>query len=492
MSRIVVIGSGMGGLVAGNLLAKKGHEVTIFESHSTPGGYTSGFRRKGFYFESGTLSFELSELVFGVMKEIGVFDRIPFARQYGRWIFEGLDGIVRSSADFKRILCDAFPGEMAGLLRYYASVDRMCDVLLAMYKPRTVRNMLFLPLRLARIIRLFAKYGKVTVPEFTSRYFAADSPAYKILKGLGYPDMGAAILGGAVFTFFDDYWTVTSGMQSWTEVLADNFRSLGGELRLKSRVERILTRNGAASGVVCGGREFAADSVISAGDYKKTFLNLLDDRSLLPPGLETRIEEAPVSEGFFTVYLGLDVPPEVLRSRLLIPHVYYSENQPGLDVQDSRDRRYFEKAWIVLYSPSLMDATLAPEGASSLMIQAMAPPRWLDNWGGGDGDAYRRLKKQVRDTLIDKASALVPDLRKHIVFEDAATPLTYERYTHNTDGASSAWNWNPNKSFYKSMLSSNVRTPIKNLFVGSCWATQLGGVPGAIMAALKCVKKIGA
>jgi phytoene dehydrogenase-like protein len=46
MSTIAIIGAGMGGLVAGNLLAKKGHKVTIFESQVTPGGYSSGFWRK--------------------------------------------------------------------------------------------------------------------------------------------------------------------------------------------------------------------------------------------------------------------------------------------------------------------------------------------------------------------------------------------------------------------------------------------------------------
>lgn len=58
MKQIAIIGSGMGGLTAGNLLARRGHKVTIFEAHSSPGGYTAGFRRQGFYFESGTLSFE--------------------------------------------------------------------------------------------------------------------------------------------------------------------------------------------------------------------------------------------------------------------------------------------------------------------------------------------------------------------------------------------------------------------------------------------------
>ncbi len=37
MKNIAIIGSGIGGLTAGNLLAKKGHKVTIFEAQKTPG-----------------------------------------------------------------------------------------------------------------------------------------------------------------------------------------------------------------------------------------------------------------------------------------------------------------------------------------------------------------------------------------------------------------------------------------------------------------------
>jgi len=81
MKHIAIIGSGIGGLTAGNLLAKKGHKVTIFEAQKTPGGYTAGFRRQGYYFESGTLAFESSAQVFRAMKEIGVFDKVEFVRQ---------------------------------------------------------------------------------------------------------------------------------------------------------------------------------------------------------------------------------------------------------------------------------------------------------------------------------------------------------------------------------------------------------------------------
>jgi phytoene dehydrogenase-like protein len=124
------------------------------------------------------------------------------------------------------------------------------------------------------------------------------------------------------------------------------------------------------------------------------------------------------------------------------------------------------------------------------MIQTTCPNNWMQNWGGGDKDRYRQLKVKVKDTLIKKAEVIIPGLRNLIEFEDAATPLTYERYTHNTNGASSAWSWNPHKKFYDKIMSLNVDTPIKNLYIGSCWAIQMGGVPGALIAAYMCSKKI--
>ena len=109
MSSVIVIGAGMGGLMCGNLLAKKGHKLTLFESHVTPGGYTAGFWRKGFYFESGTLSFESSAAVSKAMKDIGVHDKIQFTRQYGRWVSKEFDCIAHSFSDLKKALLDAFP-----------------------------------------------------------------------------------------------------------------------------------------------------------------------------------------------------------------------------------------------------------------------------------------------------------------------------------------------------------------------------------------------
>ncbi len=490
MSTVAIIGSGMGGLVAGNLLTQKGHSVVLFEAHMAPGGYTAGFWKHGFYFESGTLSFESSDMVFGTMKELGLYDKISFTRQHDRWIFGELDCSSQSYTDFKNDLHKAFPAENENLSRYFMEVDRMVNAMRSMRKPANIIEAAAFPFKIVNLISQFKKHGNTTVPEFTERYFEKDTEIFRLLKDIGYPDMSVAILGGAFLSFLEDYWTVATGMQSWADILAENFTALGGELKLKTKIERIITKNGTAVGVSGGGKDYAADYVISAGDYKKTFLNLIDDGALIPETLKKRIENAPVSEGFFTVYLGVNLPREKMKGYLKIPHVTYYDKDHKPDIYDSEDERYFEKASVMFYSPSLINAALAPEGKSSLMLQAMVPYRWMNNWIADDREGYRKLKKKAKATMIERASALIPGLTDLIEYEDAATPLTYERYTQNTDGASSAWSWNPNKSFYKNIMGTHIKTPIKNLYIGSCWASQIGGVPGAIGAAKACAKKI--
>jgi phytoene dehydrogenase-like protein len=50
---VIVIGSGIGGLCCGALLARYGFKVTLCESHTIPGGAAHGFERQGFSFDSG-------------------------------------------------------------------------------------------------------------------------------------------------------------------------------------------------------------------------------------------------------------------------------------------------------------------------------------------------------------------------------------------------------------------------------------------------------
>jgi phytoene dehydrogenase-like protein len=495
---VIIIGSGFGGLTAGNLLAQKGHNVTIFESHSAPGGYIAGFYRNGFYFESGTLSFEASPSIFKAMKDFGVFDKISFTRQRTRWVCPYFDSTPQSYGDFKKMLYDAFSGEADKLDKYFAEMDAMYQASAAsmdkvfpfLYNGLNFFfSMVSFILSMGKSMKLGKQYANVTAGEFNSRFFDKNSKLYRLLSSLMYPDMSALMVGSAL-SMFDDYWTVSGGMQSWADVLADNFKKLGGKLKLNSRVDKILTENGSAVGVSCSGNDYKADYVISASDYKKTFLNLLDNKSLVPAELQKKIADAAVSEAVFTVYLGLKMPNEQLQKYMKIPHTAYCDIDSNVDIHNAGDENYFGKCSFSLYSPSLFNPQLAPAGKSSLMLMTFSPTGWMNNWGGGDKQKYKQLKEKAKADLIKKASVLIPDLPSYIEFQDAATPLTYERFTGNTGGASSAWSWNPKKKFYSKGMDIKVDTPVRNLYIGSCWANQMGGVPGALLAAYICAKKI--
>jgi phytoene dehydrogenase-like protein len=497
MKEIIIIGSGIGGLVAGNLLAKEGNKVTIFESHTSPGGYTAGFWRKGFYFESGTLSFEASATIFKAMKDIGVYDKIDFVRQRTRFISKECDVTPESYEEYKNAMLSAYPSERDGLSKYFSEIDKMYDAMGSDNKPMpSLYSGLEYVKAMAsamsnfKAMRIYKQYENVTINEFTEQFFHKDTKLYRLLKGFGYPEMASWLLGGAFGGIIEDYWTVKSGMQSWADILADSFREYGGELKLESYVDGIITENGEAVGVSCDNINYEADYVISASDYKKTFLKLLDDQSLIPEDMQKKIRESPVSEGCFTVYLGINLTKDKLKEYMEVPHVIYSDEEPEADTRDPDSYEPYQGSSVMLYSPSLMNPKLAPEGKSSLMLQIFVTHDWKQSWDLSNRSIYKKIKDNVRKKLIQNASAVVPNLSNFVDFADAASPLTYEKFTHNTDGATSAWSWNPKKRFHKQPMGVAINTPVRNLYIGSCWANQIGGVPGAIAAAYECVKKI--
>jgi phytoene dehydrogenase-like protein len=133
-----------------------------------------------------------------------------------------------------------------------------------------------------------------------------------------------------------------------------------------------------------------------------------------------------------------------------------------------RDGFYFERCSFHLYSPSLLNDRLAPVGKSSLMIMAVSPHSWMQQWRKGTRKDYKRIKKQAKDILIKRGESIIPGVSEAIELQDAASPLTYERFTQNTDGACSASCWNPEERFYKNPMSVSVTTPVENLLIGSC------------------------
>ena len=75
-----LIGAGIAGLVRSNFLCKKGYKILICKQSKPAGGYVSGFKRKGFYFDAGGQSFAFSRIVFPILEEFKLRDKIQFVK----------------------------------------------------------------------------------------------------------------------------------------------------------------------------------------------------------------------------------------------------------------------------------------------------------------------------------------------------------------------------------------------------------------------------
>ena len=88
MKKIIIVGAGLSGLTAGIYARQSGFDVTIYESHSIPGGASTSWRRKGYYFEGGlhwltgsspkTQLYKLWREVHALDDSVAVYNRDPF------------------------------------------------------------------------------------------------------------------------------------------------------------------------------------------------------------------------------------------------------------------------------------------------------------------------------------------------------------------------------------------------------------------------------
>jgi phytoene dehydrogenase-like protein len=281
-----------------------------------------------------------------------------------------------------------------------------------------------------------------------------------------------------------DYWYPAGGLQGLCDGLVDALRERGGEVRFKETVTRILVERGRVAGVeTARGERIAADTVIACGDMKALYRDLLP-AGAAPRGLREDFLSAPASEALTSVYLGVDLSPEQLAPLLRAHHVFLF---PDFDVHDpdtSDDPHLHRGAWLEVSCPSLTDPTLAPSGKSVLVLQTMAPAAWLSRWGrllDPTKQTYRDLKRRVTEEMVATAEALIPDLAGKILLSDVGTPLSAERFTLNTGGATAGWTFDPDRCVLRDRYTA-ITTPVHGLYAAGHYALWPGGVPSAALS----------
>jgi prolycopene isomerase len=475
---VIVIGAGMAGLTTAAYLSRAGLKVDVYEQHTLPGGYISSFVREGFTFPAGPTSITSNGIVFPILKELGLAEKRKFLHVGHQMSWGEHDVPLRSALQVQDELSKRFPAQSRGLKRYF----RWVEIGGAGFRQLVESGMMFGQAILPKVLNLLIKHPLMpwaslvargqTNHSMHARHF--NDPALRhMLDELAYPVMPAQNTLGMWISYFDDTWVPVGGMQAFANTLVRFIREHGSEVHLGTPVKRIRVENERAVGIELENGDFvAADWVVSAADLRRTCLELIG-RDHLTPSLLAKLEAARPSEPVFAVFLGLRGSPELdaaLR-RFQEAHVIFT-CADGVTIQI---------VWL-----NKDDLSIAPRGKHSLFVG------WLDDYKDWeplktDETAYRARKAAVTDELITRAEEFLPGLRGQIEVQDSASPLTYERYTSNWQGATTGWNWNP---AYAPRFNFAKDLPLMNFYAVGHYTFNPGGVPTAMITAWYIAREI--
>jgi phytoene dehydrogenase-like protein len=272
------------------------------------------------------------------------------------------------------------------------------------------------------------------------------------------------------------------GGQAMVARLVEAIRSFGGEVRTRAPVEKVRVENGAVRGVTLArsGETLDAPVVVSNADLKRTVRDLVGEAHFAPETVE-RVRSFRMSLPLFAVYAGLDVD---LREQGL-PNTNWwmwdSDDIEGI-YRDVEAGRMPEHNVTYLTVTSLRDPEsghIAPEGHTNLQVMTLVPQdyaQWNVETGPAEGGRYhrdpeyRRRKAGLAEHLLASAERIVPDLRKHVDWMEAATPVTQERFTRSTAGTSYGIEFATDQM---GPMRIGPRTDVKGLFL--CGASTPSG-----------------
>ncbi|MBM4339316.1 MAG: NAD(P)/FAD-dependent oxidoreductase [Deltaproteobacteria bacterium] len=434
---VLIIGAGIGGLTAGALLARKGWKVLLLEKEKQVGGYVVSFRR-------GEYTFDATGAFIGGCEKGGEFDRIlkeMDAREAIEFIpvrtihniYPGFEICLKTGgfASYADRLLHLFPEEEKGLKDYLSLVKKIGDEVNAYSRITPVRKILF-PIFFRNLIR----YHRTTHQSILDHLFEGRE-IKMALHTLPVTDPPSRLSFLFVATLIskalrEGVFYPKGGMGKISEAMAHSILRSGGEILLRTEVDQILIKDGRAEGVLTKDGQIFQSPLIITNINPNHLVQMLPQESRNP--VARKMERFEYSLSCFILYLTTDLN---LRERGL-PYFTYLRSLSDLEEEYQIMQRgeIPKNPTLIVSIPTLMDPSLAPEGQHIVKVLVVAPYHYQERWGAGDSKTYRRIKEEFsRKILQQLESKLIPGLRDHLLFSEAATPLTLERYTGNEQGA---------------------------------------------------------
>jgi len=487
--RIVVIGSGFGGLAAAVRLQAAGHDVTLVDKRDKAGGRAYVYEQDGFTFDGGPTVITAPWMVRDLFELAGrdpddYVRLVPVDPFYRIFFHDGTHFNYSRDQDGMLAQIRALdPDDVDGYLEFIRRTERIFDkgfTDLADQPFLNVWDMVKIVPDMARLRSHRTVYG------FVSSFIKND----KLRQVCSFHPL---LVGGNPFQTTSIYalihhlerewgvWFAMGGTGAIVNALVRLFDELGGTLRLDSEVGAITLDRGRATGALLrDGTELRADAVVSNGDVAHTYGQLLP-AAARRKYTDARLRRLRYSMSLVVIYFGTD---RTYRDQGLAHHNIILGPRYGPLLHDIFKRKELAEDFsLYLHMPTLTDPSLAPPGCDSFYVLSPVPHLSAKvDW--------RTRARPYRDAIMASLEErFLPDLSKHIVAEHMIDPRHFRDTLNSYKGSAFAIEPILTQSAY--FRPHNKSEDVPNLYFVGAGTHPGAGLPGVLSSAKIVEKLIG-
>lgn len=488
---VVIIGSGLGGLVSAIILAKEGYCVCVLEKNQQFGGNLQTFVRNKTIFDTGVHYIGgLSEgqnlnryfKYLGIMDDIGLrkmdedgFDRISFDNDPKEYRH------AQGYENFSKTLLEDFPEEEKAIMAYCEKMKETCS---------------FFPLYGLRHGKPY--YENTSLFEIKTKEFIDSITENEKLR---------AVLGGSnllyagegkrtpfymhalsVNSYIQSSYRCLKGGSQITKALLTRFRENGGKALKRHKVIKFETEDGKVTAVkTSNGKTIEGTLFISNIDPKMT-LGMIDIDNFRK-SYTTRIQNIESTIAAFSLYI------------VLKPNTFKYLNYNYYHFKDYRNiwdvHNYTQESWPEAYMFSMGINKHSDEFGDSITVMTYMRYEEVEAWAdtfntvvkkNSRGQTYEAFKARKSEIIINELEKKFPDIRNCIEAVYASTPLSYRDYIGCNRGSMYGYVKDANNPL-KSFISP--RTKIKNLYFTGQSLNMHGILGVTISGVVTCSEILG-
>ncbi len=405
---VIIIGSGLAGMTAANVLGRNGHQVLLLESHNKLGGFATWFFR------------ENREHVFDISLHGFPVGMIKTCRKY--WSKDISDSIVQLkdvrfvNPQFK-VQTDFTKEHYSQVLVNEFGIDQ--KTVSAFFEYLSSMN--------------FYDNSQLTNRELFEKFFPGRNDVVRFLmEPITYANGSTledpAISYGIVFSNFmsKGVYTFKGGTDLLISKMKDELLKNNVDIKMQAKVEKILIKNGAASGIILDGKEVRSKTILSNANIRSTVLNLVGEEHF-PQDFIQKTKEIRLNSSSCQVYMGL-------KKDASIPHIgdlIFTSSYPTYDPDKLLGLKVTSRTFSVYYPQETR-----PQSPEARVAIVSSTNCLYDDWKKLSPQEYEEEKKVMIEETIQGLEAFIPDIRDKLEIVEAATPLTVERYTLHPKGSS--------------------------------------------------------